>query len=242
MAESVEATWAVKVPKYLSYCECMTLFWHQTLNSLMCSRLWFPPVSYWQLIVSNVSLLLWQQSINYTYSRFDALDNHFGGLKVPMRRLRTLNVSWIGLALWNYQRSHTGNIISCSRNRKYLWALLSGNAFQMLSTSLTWIYWVGSTISGYISDYTISRWITRRSQFVPEDRLRATVIPGLAIPLSLLGAGFSMQLWKSTAGMAVGLLFLFINGVAVNIFAFPDNVLCLYCTFCKIEHMCNCDM
>ncbi|KAF8584881.1 MFS general substrate transporter [Ramaria rubella] len=74
---------------------------------------------------------------------------------------------------------------------------------------------VGSLMSGYISDATVARWIARRSsQFIPEDRLRASLVPGgLITPLSLLATGFTMQFWTSTWGLGLSLVFLFASGI-----------------------------
>lgn len=76
---------------------------------------------------------------------------------------------------------------------------------------------VGSRVSGYISDSTIKRWIAKRTYYVPEDRLRATVISGgIVVPLSLLGLGFTIQYWTSTGGLALSLILLFISGIGVG--------------------------
>lgn len=77
---------------------------------------------------------------------------------------------------------------------------------------------VGSRISGYASDGAVARGIESRSgQFVPEDRLRATLIAGgLVTPLSVIGVGFTMQFWLSTGGLAMSLVLLFFNGIGVS--------------------------
>ncbi|KAF8590682.1 MFS general substrate transporter [Ramaria rubella] len=76
---------------------------------------------------------------------------------------------------------------------------------------------VGSRMSGYISDATVARWIARRSSgFIPEDRLRASLVPGgLITPLSLLGTGLTMQFWTSTGGLGLSLVFLFASGIGL---------------------------
>lgn len=76
---------------------------------------------------------------------------------------------------------------------------------------------VGSRISGYFSDFTVARWIVRRSGlFIPEDRLRASIVAaGLITPLSMVAAGLTMQFWTSAGGLAMSLVFLFIGGIGV---------------------------
>ncbi|KAF7981268.1 hypothetical protein HWV62_34159 [Athelia sp. TMB] len=76
---------------------------------------------------------------------------------------------------------------------------------------------VGSWVSGRLSDRSVHRWIEKRSGVrIPEDRLRASLwAGGIATPLTLLGAGLTMQLWTNVAGLVVTLLFLFINGIGL---------------------------
>ncbi|KAF8581941.1 MFS general substrate transporter [Ramaria rubella] len=76
---------------------------------------------------------------------------------------------------------------------------------------------VGSRISGYVSDITVAKWIQRRSsKFIPEDRLRSSLVAGgVVMPLSLLAIGLTMQFWTSIGGLALSLVLLFISGVGV---------------------------
>jgi len=76
---------------------------------------------------------------------------------------------------------------------------------------------VGSKISGYLSDRAVRVGVSRRNGiFIFEDRLYASVWAGLIFtPLSILGAGLTMQFWTNWAGLAVSLLFLFMNGVSL---------------------------
>lgn len=78
---------------------------------------------------------------------------------------------------------------------------------------------MGSRISGYLSDTTVARWIAKRDgQFVPEDRLRASLISAAVItPISTLAVGFAMQYWTTTAGLAISLLLLFVTGIGVSV-------------------------
>lgn len=77
---------------------------------------------------------------------------------------------------------------------------------------------VGSYVSGRLSDRSVHHWIARRSGVrIPEDRLRASLwAGGIATPLTLLGAGLTMQLWTNVAGLAITLVFLFVNGIGVS--------------------------
>ncbi|KAJ7572621.1 MFS general substrate transporter [Mycena floridula] len=73
---------------------------------------------------------------------------------------------------------------------------------------------VGSKVSGYLSDRAVRAGMSRRNGiFIFEDRLYASIWAGLIFtPLSILGAGLTIQFWTNWAGLAVSLLFLFING------------------------------
>ncbi|GJJ08853.1 hypothetical protein Clacol_003073 [Clathrus columnatus] len=86
---------------------------------------------------------------------------------------------------------------------------------------------VGSRLSGYVSDATIKRWIAKRAHFVPEDRLRATLISGgILVPCSLIGLGFTIQFWTTTGGLALSLVLLFISGVGfLGVFAVCNTYL-----------------
>ncbi|KAF8590676.1 MFS general substrate transporter [Ramaria rubella] len=76
---------------------------------------------------------------------------------------------------------------------------------------------VGSRLSGYLSDATVARWIKRRSSLrVPEDRLRASLVAGgIVTPISLIGAGLTMQFWTNAGGLAMSLVFLFTGGMGL---------------------------
>ncbi|KZT59409.1 MFS general substrate transporter [Calocera cornea HHB12733] len=76
---------------------------------------------------------------------------------------------------------------------------------------------VGSYFTGYISDWTVHRWMTRRNgERICEDRLEASYWAGAAAtPLTLLAAGLLMQFWTTAPGLAICLIVLFINGIAL---------------------------
>ncbi|EJU02934.1 MFS general substrate transporter [Dacryopinax primogenitus] len=76
---------------------------------------------------------------------------------------------------------------------------------------------VGSYITGYISDSTVHKWIALRAgERVSEDRLEASYWAGVgATPLTLLAAGFLMQFWTTYPGLALCLVALFLNGIAL---------------------------
>ncbi|KZO96755.1 MFS general substrate transporter, partial [Calocera viscosa TUFC12733] len=76
---------------------------------------------------------------------------------------------------------------------------------------------VGSYVTGYISDWTVHKWMSRRDgERICEDRLEASYWAGAAAtPLTLLAAGCLMQFWTTTPGLGICLVVLFINGIAL---------------------------
>jgi len=75
----------------------------------------------------------------------------------------------------------------------------------------------GSYVTGYISDWTVHKWIARRNgERICEDRLEASYWAGAAAtPLTLLAAGLLMQFWTTNPGLGICLVVLFLNGVAL---------------------------
>ena len=77
---------------------------------------------------------------------------------------------------------------------------------------------VGAPIAGRLSDRMVIRWRKRRGgEWVPEDRLRAG-LPALAtlVPLSVLLFGLTTQYVDGRLGIALDLVWLFMNGIGVS--------------------------
>lgn len=77
---------------------------------------------------------------------------------------------------------------------------------------------VGAPIAGRLSDRMVVRWRKLRGgEWVPEDRLRAG-LPALAtlVPLSVLLFGFTAQYVDGRLGIALNLVWLFMNGIGVS--------------------------
>ena len=88
-------------------------------------------------------------------------------------------------------------------------------------------YLTGTLFGGRWADYTVRRWIERRSgRRVPEDRLRSCLpFLGVVLPACMLVYGWSVE--KRAGGVAVPVVFMFLGGVA-QLFCFPSlNTYCL---------------
>lgn len=87
-------------------------------------------------------------------------------------------------------------------------------------------YILGSLFGGRWADYTVKKWITRRGERVPEDRLRSALpFMALAIPGSMLVYGWSVQ--TETGGVVVPVIAMFLQGVA-QLVALPSlNTYCI---------------
>ncbi|TFY62814.1 hypothetical protein EVJ58_g3619 [Rhodofomes roseus] len=84
---------------------------------------------------------------------------------------------------------------------------------------------LGAPLAGRLSDKTVIKWRKRRGgEWVPEDRLRAG-LPAFAIlvPLSVLLFGFTAQYVDGTLGIVLNLLWLFMNGIGVDLSLSPVN-------------------
>jgi len=87
-------------------------------------------------------------------------------------------------------------------------------------------YVLGSFFGGRWADYFVKRYIKIRGRRVPEDRIRAVLIPlGIVYPICMLIYGWSID--KEVGGMAVPIIFMFLSGVAQT-FIFPAvNTYCV---------------
>ncbi|EPS98322.1 hypothetical protein FOMPIDRAFT_147992 [Fomitopsis schrenkii] len=84
---------------------------------------------------------------------------------------------------------------------------------------------VGAPIAGRLSDQMVVRWRKRRGgERVPEDRLRAG-LPAMAtlVPLSVLLFGLTAQYVDGRLGIALNLVWLFMNGIGVDLSLSPVN-------------------
>ncbi|GBE82904.1 MFS general substrate transporter [Sparassis crispa] len=82
---------------------------------------------------------------------------------------------------------------------------------------------MGAPIAGRISDKIVVKWRTRRGgRWVPEDRLRATVLPALVlVPCSILFSGLTTRFVAGRVGIALNLVCLFMNGIGVDLVLSP---------------------
>lgn len=76
---------------------------------------------------------------------------------------------------------------------------------------------LATQVTGRHADATLRKWKEKRAgTWVPEDRLRATLISGgTALPLSVLFLGWVMDKWDGKAGLAMTVVGLFWNGIAL---------------------------
>ncbi|KAH9857454.1 MFS general substrate transporter [Lenzites betulinus] len=84
---------------------------------------------------------------------------------------------------------------------------------------------VGAPIAGHLADRAVIHGRARRGgKWVPEDRLRATLLGALAlVPLSTLGAGLATQFVRGPPGIALIAACLFVNGIAVDLVLTPAS-------------------
>lgn len=89
-------------------------------------------------------------------------------------------------------------------------------------------YLLGSLYGGKWADRYVKKYIQKRGERVPEDRLRSTYVSfGLCLPASILIYGWSID--QKIGGMPLPIIALFFNGVAQT-FCFPSlNAYCVDC-------------
>jgi MFS family permease len=86
-------------------------------------------------------------------------------------------------------------------------------------------YIFGSFFGGRWADYYVKKYIKIRGRRVPEDRVRAALIPLMIYPICMLIYGWSVD--KKVGGMAVPIIFMFFSGIAQT-FIFPAvNTYCV---------------
>ncbi|KAG1807557.1 major facilitator superfamily domain-containing protein [Suillus variegatus] len=83
----------------------------------------------------------------------------------------------------------------------------------------------GALIAGRLSDAVARRWREKRGgAWCPEDRLRAAWIGGLIIPWSIGASGLITTYIGGPIGLALNILCLYVNGVAVDLVLGPLTV------------------
>jgi len=76
---------------------------------------------------------------------------------------------------------------------------------------------VASPIAGRLSDAMVEKWKARRKgTWVPEDRLRAVLVGGLLVPLSVCLSGLITTYIAGTSGLVLNLLCFFMNGIGAS--------------------------
>ncbi|PCH38486.1 MFS general substrate transporter [Wolfiporia cocos MD-104 SS10] len=83
----------------------------------------------------------------------------------------------------------------------------------------------GAPLAGRISDHVVVKWRLRRhGEWVPEDRLRATLLPAATlVPLSVLLSGLTTQFIEGKPGIVLNVICLFMNGIGVDMTLSPVN-------------------
>jgi hypothetical protein len=72
-------------------------------------------------------------------------------------------------------------------------------------------YLLGTFMGGRWADHTVKKWIRKRGERVPEDRLRSGIISmGIVIPGSMLVYGWSVE--KRKGGIPLPVIVMFLQG------------------------------
>ncbi|KAI0628835.1 MFS general substrate transporter [Trametes polyzona] len=84
---------------------------------------------------------------------------------------------------------------------------------------------IGAPLAGYLADRAVINGRARRGgEWVPEDRLRATLFGALVlVPLSVLLSGIAIDYVHGAVGIAINVVCLFVNGVAVDLVLTPAS-------------------
>jgi MFS family permease len=87
-------------------------------------------------------------------------------------------------------------------------------------------YLLGTFFGGRWADHIVKKWIRKRGERVPEDRLRSALLAlGVVIPGSILVYGWSIE--KEKGGIPLPVIVMFLQGFA-QLFCFPSlNTYCL---------------
>lgn len=81
---------------------------------------------------------------------------------------------------------------------------------------------IASPIAGRLSDVMIEKWKARRKGIrVPEDRLRAALVGGLLVPLSVCLSGLITMNIAGPLGLVLNLLCFFMNGIGMEFVLTP---------------------
>jgi MFS family permease len=87
-------------------------------------------------------------------------------------------------------------------------------------------YLLGAFFGGRWADHVVKKWIRRRGERIPEDRLRSVLFSmGIVLPGCMLIYGWSIE--KKKGGIALPIIVMFAQGFA-QLIAFPSlNTYCL---------------
>ncbi|KAG1782020.1 major facilitator superfamily domain-containing protein [Suillus placidus] len=81
---------------------------------------------------------------------------------------------------------------------------------------------IASLVAGRLSDTMVAKWkVKRKGIWVPEDRLRAVLVGGLLVPLSVGLSGLVTAYIAGPLGLVLSLLCLLMNGIGVDFVLTP---------------------
>lgn len=81
---------------------------------------------------------------------------------------------------------------------------------------------IASMVAGRLSDAMVAKWkVKRKGIWVPEDRLRAVLVGGLLVPLSVGLSGLVTAYIAGPLGLVLNLLCLLMNGIGVDFVLTP---------------------
>ncbi|KAH9917966.1 major facilitator superfamily domain-containing protein [Fomitopsis serialis] len=102
---------------------------------------------------------------------------------------------------------------------------------------------IGAPLAGKLSDMTVVRWrAKRKGVWVPEDRLRASLLGSVLAPASTLACGLLTEFVPGRLGIALNVVALFINGIGVDLALSPAsayNVDVLHSRSAEVMSACN---
>ncbi|EPS98621.1 hypothetical protein FOMPIDRAFT_1165031 [Fomitopsis schrenkii] len=83
---------------------------------------------------------------------------------------------------------------------------------------------IGAPLSGKLSDAMVVRWrAKRKGVWVPEDRLRASLLGAFLAPASTLVCGLLTEYVPGTLGIVLNVFSLFVNGISVDLALSPAS-------------------
>ncbi|KAH9829638.1 MFS general substrate transporter [Rhodofomes roseus] len=83
---------------------------------------------------------------------------------------------------------------------------------------------IGAPLAGRLSDVTVVQWrAKRKGVWVPEDRLRASLLGAILAPASTLACGLLTEFVPGKLGIALNVFALFVNGIGVDLVLSPAS-------------------